>query len=90
MDPQTMILESVPKHQYIAIGDTVVTSGYSTIFPKGIKVGRIEKFEVIPGSNSFEITVKLFQNLSSLPYAYVVKNRFAAEQLKLEEEVKNE
>jgi rod shape-determining protein MreC len=90
MDPQTMILESVPKHQYIAIGDTVVTSGYSTIFPKGIKVGRIEKFEVVPGSNSFEITVKLFQNLSSLPYAYVVKNRFGAEQLKLEEEVKNE
>jgi rod shape-determining protein MreC len=90
MDPQRMTLESVPKHEYIAIGDTVVTSGYSTIFPKGIKVGRIEKFEVIPGSNSYEITVKLFQNTSSLQHAYVIKNRFAAEQLQLEKEVADE
>lgn len=90
MDPQRMILESVPKHQYVAIGDTVVTSGYSTIFPKGIPVGRIESFEVVPGSNSYEITVKLSQSLSSLQYAYVIKNSLAAEQLNLEKEVNNE
>lgn len=90
MDPTRMTLESVPKHQFIAIGDTVITSGYSTIFPKGIHVGRIESFEVVPGSNSYEITVKLAQSLSSLQYAYVIKNSMAAEQLQLENEVKNE
>ena len=90
MDPQRMILESVPKHQYIALGDTIATSGYSTIFPRGIKVGRIEKFEVVPGSNSYEITVKLFQNVPSIQHAYVIKNILADEQLELEKEVMNE
>jgi rod shape-determining protein MreC len=90
LDPQRMTLESVPKHQFVAVGDTVITSGYSTIFPRGIRVGKIEKFEVVPGSNSYEITVKLFQNISSLQHAYVIRNRFSAEQLKLEKEVPNE
>lgn len=87
MDPQRMVLEAVPKHQFIAIGDTIITSGYSTIFPKGIHVGRIESFEVIPGSNSYEVTVKLSQPLSGLKYAYVIQNGLAEEQLQLEKEV---
>jgi rod shape-determining protein MreC len=90
MDPQRMVLESVPKHQFIAKGDTVITSGYSTIFPKGILIGKIESFEVVPGSNSYEIVVKLFKNISSLQYVYVIKNALAEEQLSLEKEVENE
>ncbi|MFZ1704096.1 MAG: rod shape-determining protein MreC [Saprospiraceae bacterium] len=89
-DPQRMTLESIPKHQYISKGDTIITSGYSTIFPRGILIGQIESFEVVPGSNSYEITVKLFKNISSLQYAYVIKNSFSAEQLKLEQEISNE
>jgi rod shape-determining protein MreC len=90
MDPLRMTLESIPKHETIAIGDTVITSGYSTMFPKGILVGKIEAFNVIPGSNSYNITVKLFNNLTNIKYAYVIQNRFAAEQAKLEKEVSNE
>ena len=90
MDPLRMTLESIPKHQKISIGDTVVTSGYSTMFPKGILVGKIEAFKPIPGGNSFDITVRLFNDLTDIRYAYVVQNRFGDEQKNLEKEVKDE
>jgi len=89
-DPLRMTLESVPKHSKIAIGDTVITSGYSTMFPKGIVVGKIEKFSIPLGSNNYNITVKLINDLTAIDYAYVVQNRFAVEQLSLENEVPNE
>lgn len=90
MDPQRMTLEMIPKYETIAIGDTVITSGLSTMFPKGVLVGKIETYNVIPGSNSYNITVKLFNDLSNIKYAYVIQNRFAPEQTKLEMEVSNE
>lgn len=67
-----------------------MTSGYSTIFPKGILIGKVESFEVVPGSNSYDIVVKLFKNISSLQYVYVIKNVLAEEQLNLEKEVEDE
>lgn len=90
MDPLRMTLESIPKHETIAIGDTVITSGYSTMFPKGILVGKIEAYNIPTGSNSYHITVRLFNDLTNIKYAYVIQNRFAAEQTKLEKEVSNE
>ncbi|MBK9255512.1 MAG: rod shape-determining protein MreC [Saprospiraceae bacterium] len=90
LDPLRMTLESIPKHEEVSIGDTIITSGYSTMFPKGILVGKVERFIIEPGSNSFSITVKLFNKLSNIKYAYVVQNRFAAEQISLEAEVKYE
>lgn len=90
MDPLRMTLGSIPKHEKIAIGDTIITSGYSTIFPRGILVGTIESYTVPSGSNSFAITVKLFNDLTSIKYGYVIQNRYAEEQSKLEKEVISE
>lgn len=90
MDPLRMNLEAMPKHEKVSIGDTVITSGYSTMFPKGILVGTVEEFSVPAGSNSFDIVVKLFNDLSSTNYAYVIQNRFAEEQNRLENEVSHE
>ena len=86
----SMTLTSIPKHETVMKGDTVITSGYSTIFPKGILVGTIEKIENQAGSNSHYITVKLFNDMAGTNYAYVVSNRFAGERLQLENEVANE
>jgi rod shape-determining protein MreC len=87
MDPLRVTLIDVPKHEKIALGDTIITSGYSTMFPRGILVGKIENFSIPPGSNNFEITVKLFNDISNVKYGYVIHNRFASEQNSLESEV---
>ncbi len=89
-DPQRMNLESIPKHEKILYGDTVMTSGFSTMFPRGILVGKVESFSVKPGRNSYDIVVKLFNNPLNVRYAYVIQNRYADEQAKLEKEASYE
>ena len=89
-DPQRMSLESIPKHEKILYGDTVITSGYSTVFPRGILVGKVESFAIKPGSNSYDIVVKLFNDPMNIRYAYVIQNRYADEQAKLEKEASDE
>ena len=40
--PYYAILEEMPRHVKFEEGDTIVTSGYSAVFPEGINVGIIE------------------------------------------------
>ncbi len=88
-DPSNLMrlsLETVPKHAEIHVGDTVQTSGYSFIFPEGIPIGKIEKYQVEPGSNYFSAQVMLFEDLARLRYVYVVNNLMIQEQEKLVKE----
>lgn len=90
MDPRYVNLESILKHKKISVGDTIVTSGYSTIFPRGMLVGRVEKVEDNTINNYFDIEVKLFSDLSEVRYTYIVKNRFSVEQKELEKSIDDE
>lgn len=73
-DPMRMQLEAIPKHAEVAVGDTIQTSGYSQIFPKGILIGKVESAKLGPGENFYTITVKLFNDLSKVQYVYIVDN----------------
>lgn len=86
-NPKILNLESIPKHNSVLVGDTVVTSGYSTIFPKGIRVGKVKTVVLEPGSNSYTIEVELFNDPAAWDALYVVSNRLAVEQKKLEAEI---
>lgn len=71
-DPLKMSLMDVPKHAILEIGDSISTSGYSTIFPPDIFIGRISDFQLEGGSNSYNLEVLLNYDLSALEYVYVV------------------
>ncbi|MFZ1789231.1 MAG: rod shape-determining protein MreC [Saprospiraceae bacterium] len=77
-------LMDIPKHISVLQGDTIITSGYSTIFPKGILVGKIKEVTLANGSNSYDISVELFNDPVTLNTAFVVRNKQAAEQLAIE------
>jgi rod shape-determining protein MreC len=89
-DSRYMSLESVPKHAIVQVGDTIITSGFSTIFPEGVLIGTVESFFKPPGLNFYTIKVTLFNNLNSTQYVYIVANLMKEEQLKLEKEDRNE
>ena len=67
-------LNEIPFHVKMEIGDTIVTSGYSSVFPEGIPVGVIEKFDHASGHNFFDISVRLLTNFPNLSFVEVVKN----------------
>jgi len=80
----TADLKEIPFHIIVNVGDTVVTSGYSSIFPEGIMIGTISKFDVETGTNFYNIKVDLSTNFRTLKYVEVVKNTKQAELKKLE------
>lgn len=89
-DPRFMNLVDVPKHADLRSGDTILTSGYSVMFPQGFMIGTIEDFELESGSNYYDIRVKLTQDLSNIEYVYIVENLLADELNQLEKEGNSE
>lgn len=86
-DPRVMELKNIPKHASVAKGDTVLTSGFSNLFPPSIPIGIIREFEIPGGSNYYEIEVDVFADLSSLRTAYVVVHKWSEELERLEESI---
>ena len=72
IDPAHMILEAIPRQADIQIGDTIVTSGYSFIYPKGIFIGTVQRFWTEGGSNYYTIEVRLQEDIARLDRVYVV------------------
>ncbi len=71
------------------IGDTVVTNGYSSIFPSDIPVGIIDgDLEDTADGQSYRARVRLFVDFSNIKNVYVVGNKKKKEQDNLEESIK--
>jgi rod shape-determining protein MreC len=83
-NPKLMELDALPKHARIQVGDTVVTSGYSRIFPAGLQIGRIDTFWLPTGSNFYRARVLLDADLSSVHSGYVILNHSREEQESIE------
>ncbi|MEZ5009240.1 MAG: rod shape-determining protein MreC [Chitinophagales bacterium] len=70
----THFVEDITKTARVQIGDTIVTSGYSTFYPEGIVVGTVSKSSLRDGSNFFDIEVNLANDILSLEKVYVVNH----------------
>jgi len=73
-DVRYMTLNDIPKHVPIKLGDKVETSGYSNLFPSGIMLGKVVGKKIPPGSSTYELKVKLYQDMTKIKFAYVVIN----------------
>ena len=78
-------LHEIPFHIELQEGDTIVTSGYSTIFPENITLGFIHDFE-LEGANYYNIEVDLVTDMKRLLNVYVIKNKIRTEIENLENE----
>jgi rod shape-determining protein MreC len=89
-DARKALLEEVPLYIPVEVGDTVVTSGYSSIFPEGIEIGVVRFFQK-DNDNFYFIEVNLFTDFNQLSYVDVISYKNAEEQKELEKkEVKND
>jgi len=80
----------VPRHIQLEKGDTIVTSGYNSIFPENLLVGFIDDFSLDETASFYDIDVKLSNDFSRLAYVYVIKNPLKEERLQLEVESRPE
>ena len=73
-DTRVMHLKDIPKYVSVKVGDTVITDGKSSIFPKGIMIGRVAGYDVDSKTGHWDISVELSQNMGQVQKVFVVKN----------------
>ncbi len=78
-DPHEALLEELPRHTVFEPGDTIVTSGYSAVFPEGLPVGVIMPDNNEHNENFFTLRVRLLADFTTLGNVQVVLNNYRAE-----------
>ena len=77
--PYEAILEELPKQVRFHKGDTIITSGYSAVFPEGIPVGTITGSTRGEDDNFNTLRIKLLTDFSTLSTVKVISNRDIAD-----------
>ena len=89
LDYKRADLNEIPFHVQLAQGDTVVTSGYSSVFPEGIMIGTIESLSRPEGENYYQIQVLLSADFKSVTHVEIIDNSKMNELRQLTKETQN-
>ena len=81
-------VKDMPRHSLFSLGDTIVTSGHSAVFPGGIPIGTVEDISDSHDGLSYLLKVKLFTDFGRLNDVRVIAQKGQEEQLELEQKVK--
>ena len=78
-DPGIAYMEEVPRHTVFSIGDTVVTSGYSTSFPADLPVGTVMGRVRTENDNFYILKINLASDFNTLSTVRVLKDGYKEE-----------
>ena len=73
-EPNIITLSNIPKSAKVAKGDTIITSGFSTTFPKGMIIGRVTVIYSETSTSNFRINFSTAANFYNLQYVYAIEN----------------
>lgn len=76
-------LEEVPRHAHFKLGDYVVTSGYSAVFPPGVRVGRILHVFNSADGLSYRVQLRLSTDFARLRDVCVIDDSAMKERLEI-------
>ena len=84
-DARYAVLEELPRHVDFAIGDTIVTSGFSSVFPEGIFVGTIKEYSKQKNDNFYALKIELSTDFYRLNDVLVIDCPGQEERKEIEE-----
>ncbi len=73
-EPNKVVLNNIPQSVSVKKGDTVISSGFSTVLPKGKLIGMVESVKKDTEHNTLKIVCKTFANFHNLNYVLVIEN----------------
>lgn len=76
-------VDDIPRHARFKLYERVVTSGYSSVFPEGVAVGKIIHVYNSSDGVSYRLQVHLYTDFANLRDVYVVDNTAMREQLEI-------
>jgi rod shape-determining protein MreC len=90
LDPHKGLLVDVSNTAQPRVGEAVVTSQLSSLFPAGIAIGKVSKLNAKGAGFFLNMEVALAVDFSKLEYVYVINNKLATEQAGLEAQEKKD
>ncbi|WP_294786263.1 rod shape-determining protein MreC [Prevotella sp.] len=72
--PEYAYIDDIPRHAHFRLGDYVVTSGYSSVFPSGVIVGRIKHVYNSPDGMAYRLKVTLTTDFTRLRDVCVIND----------------
>lgn len=72
-------LKYIPRHIKLAEGDSIVTSGFNSVFPENILIGIVDELYLEEHMTFYEAKVKLATDFTSLYHVFVIKDSFKQE-----------
>lgn len=82
-DPHIAYVEEVPRHAHFRLYEWVETSGYSSVFPPGIAVGKILHVYNSADGVSYRLQVELSTDFGNLSDVCVIDNTPMLEQMEI-------
>ncbi|MBQ8502299.1 MAG: rod shape-determining protein MreC [Bacteroides sp.] len=83
-DSRYAYLKDLPRHAEFSLGDTVVTSGFSAVFPEGVLVGTVDDMQDSHDGLSYLLRIKLATDFGKVSNVRVIARQGTEEQKKLE------
>ncbi len=74
-----VLVSEIPSHVSLEAGDSIVSSGYSSIFPAGEPIATVIEANPAAGGNFLEIRARLTNDFKKLSTVYIVKNKMKEE-----------
>lgn len=72
-------IDDIPLHARFHVGDVVETSGFSSVFPPGIFIGKVSDVLSSPDGLSYELKVRLSLDMATLRDVNIIDNPDKAE-----------
>ncbi len=70
------LLSDIPSHIKVRIGDRVVTSGLSVVYPGGIPVGFVSEIALDESGDFYRLKVHFSEDYTRIDKVYIIKNLF--------------
>ncbi len=86
-DSRFAYLKDLPRHAEFNLGDTVVTSGYSAVFPEGVMVGTVDDMQDSHDGLSYLLKVKLATDFGKVSDVRIIARSGQSEEKELERSV---
>ncbi len=79
IDPNQVQVKYVPRHHIIEVGDSVLTSGYNSIFPANVPIAVVSEVNLNPDETFYQLKAELVNDFSNLSYVHIVVNKYKYE-----------
>ncbi|MBK8495418.1 MAG: rod shape-determining protein MreC [Ferruginibacter sp.] len=73
--PNIISLTGIPKNVKVAVGDTIISSGFSTSIPKGMMIGIVQEVKTDKSSGNFIIHFRSAADFYNLEHVFAIDNR---------------